>query len=305
MEQALEVMPDKQNEMMTAMTANQIKMQVQLIQEIMRDVMKENEHYGKIPGCGDKNALFKSGAEKLNLTFRFDPDFQVEPIDMGGGHREYRVKCVMYSIITGRRQGSGVGSCSTMEAKYRYRVGPVEFTGRPVPKEYWDLRKSDPKKALDLLGGKGFVTKKNDAGGWEIAKQGERVEHDNPADYYNTVLKMAKKRAMVDAVLTVTAASDIFTQDIEEMIEEEPAPKAEAAKTAEAPAEPKKEAAPQQPDQTKFLSSMADMRAKLGDSEFFLILGRHGVEGPEEISDRKKQIEVFKEMTAKLPKGVA
>ena len=46
-----------------------------------------------------------------------------------------------------------------------------------------------------------------------------RIEHDNPADYYNTVLKMAKKRAHVDAVLTATAASDIFTQDIEDMPE--------------------------------------------------------------------------------------
>jgi hypothetical protein len=49
-----------------------------------------------------------------------------------------------------------------------------------------------------------------------IARQGEKVEYDNPADYFNTCLKMAKKRALVDAVLTSTAASDIFTQDIEE-----------------------------------------------------------------------------------------
>lgn len=48
-----------------------------------------------------------------------------------------------------------------------------------------------------------------------------------------------------------------------------------------------------------FLSSMADMRTKLGDKEFFLILGRHGVESPEEITDRKKQIEIFKEMSTK------
>ena len=47
--------------------------------------------------------------------------------------------------------------------------------------------------------------------------KGERVEHDNPADYYNTILKMAKKRAYVDAIITATACSDIFTQDLEEM----------------------------------------------------------------------------------------
>ncbi len=44
-----------------------------------------------------------------------------------------------------------------------------------------------------------------------------KLENDNPADDYNTVLKMAKKRALVDAVLTATAASDIFTQDLEDI----------------------------------------------------------------------------------------
>jgi hypothetical protein len=52
------------------------------------------------------------------------------------------------------------------------------------------------------------------------------LEHDNPADQYNTVRKMAKKRALVDAVITATNASCIFTQDIEDMedVSERPAP---------------------------------------------------------------------------------
>jgi len=33
----------------------------------------------------------------------------------------------------------------------------------------------------------------------------------------NTVLKMAKKRAYVDAILTATHASGIFTQDMEDI----------------------------------------------------------------------------------------
>jgi hypothetical protein len=40
-----------------------------------------------------------------------------------------------------------------------------------------------------------------------------------PVDMYNTILKMAKKRSQADAVLTATGASDIFTQDIEDMVE--------------------------------------------------------------------------------------
>ena len=196
------------------LSAIQVRKQINLIQEIMKDAMIKGEHYGTIPGCGDKPTLLKAGAEKLNLTFRMDPDIEIEVTNLGEGHREYQVKCVLYSINSRKRLGAGVGSASTMETKWRYRSGPVDFIGKPVPKEYWDSRKPE------LLGGKGFVVKKNpDNGQWEIARQGERVEHDNPADYYNTCLKMAKKRALVDAVLTVTAASDIFTQDIEEMAE--------------------------------------------------------------------------------------
>lgn len=33
----------------------------------------------------------------------------------------------------------------------------------------------------------------------------------------NTVLKMAKKRAQVDATLTIASLSNVFTQDVEDM----------------------------------------------------------------------------------------
>jgi hypothetical protein len=41
----------------------------------------------------------------------------------------------------------------------------------------------------------------------------------SPSDMANTILKMAKKRALIDAVLTATGASDIFSQDIEDLPE--------------------------------------------------------------------------------------
>jgi len=49
-----------------------------------------------------------------------------------------------------------------------------------------------------------------------VSQAAGRVENTDLADTYNTVLKMAKKRALVDATLTATAASDIFTQDLED-----------------------------------------------------------------------------------------
>ena len=42
------------------------------------------------------------------------------------------------------------------------------------------------------------------------------VENDDPYTLVNTVLKMAKKRAQVDAALTVASLSEIFTQDLED-----------------------------------------------------------------------------------------
>lgn len=202
------------------MSVSDIVGQVQLIQHVMKAVMKEKEHYGKIPGCGEKPTLLKPGAEKLGMTFRLAPKFEETVKELPNGHREVHIKCSLFTIANHQFIGEGVGCCSTMEGKFRFRVAPKTMTDRPVPKEYWDLRKTDPKKAQESLGGPGFGTKKNDDGIWMITEgSNEKVEHDNPADYYNTVLKMAKKRAHVDAILTATAASDIFAQDIEDMSE--------------------------------------------------------------------------------------
>ncbi|NTU49530.1 MAG: hypothetical protein HGA87_01305 [Desulfobulbaceae bacterium] len=204
-----------------ALTVQDIKAQVNLIGSIMRSVMQDGEHYGTIPGCGNKPALLKPGAEKIMATFRLSNDTDIETVEMPRDHREYRVKVTLYSPA-GNRLGTGVGSCSTMEGKYRYRVGGGELTDIVIPKSYWDTNRGSPVEAAKILKGLAnkagiegdkFGKKKNDFGQWVITTFGDKVEHDNPADYYNTCLKMAKKRALVDAVLTTTAASDIFTQD--------------------------------------------------------------------------------------------
>lgn len=232
MNQALTRIPS--GDVSTPLGVNEIVAQVTLIQNVMSAVMRDKEHYGTIPGCGDKPTLLQPGAQKLLMTFRLAPEYEIQERDMGQGHREYRVQVTLKSIQSGSFVGQGVGCCSTMEGKFRFRVAPKKATDRPVPKSYWDTWKTDPKKAQELLGGAGFSKVKTD-GGWFIAEgSNDKVEHDNPADYYNTVLKMAKKRALVDATLTATAASDIFTQDIEDM--PEVIPNSEPATAGPAPA---------------------------------------------------------------------
>ena len=47
-------------------------------------------------------------------------------------------------------------------------------------------------------------------------------QHQDPYTIVNTVLKMAKKRALIDAVLSATRASRLFTQDIEDFPKQPP-----------------------------------------------------------------------------------
>lgn len=154
--------------------ALEVRQQVNQIQYLMREVLKDGEHFGTIKGCGTKPTLLQSGAEKIAYMFHFIPTYDVVRGDLEGNHREYEVKCTLTHRDTGQVMGSGLGLCTTLESKYRYRYE------------------------------------------WQNGQK-HRVENPDIADTYNTVLKMAKKRAFVDAVKSTTAASDIFTQDIEDL----------------------------------------------------------------------------------------
>lgn len=183
--------------------------QVNSIQRVMKAVMKQDTHYGKIPGCKDL-VLFKAGAEKLCLTFRLTPNYEIECIDLPDGHREYKVRCRLTHGPSGAFVAEGVGSCSTMESKYRWRKSKIECPSCGMP-----LRKSKNGDEWYCWAKKGGCGEKYDIDDEEITCQKiETIENPDLPDQYNTILKMAKKRAYVDATITATSASDIFTQDI-------------------------------------------------------------------------------------------
>jgi len=170
-----------------------MRAQVNLIQEVMKSVMQKGQHYGTVPGCGDKPTLLKPGAEKLMMTFRLAADPQIQEIPTDDG-LTFRVLTRITNQATGLFLGSGVGECSSKEDKYNWRGA--------VSNKEWDATPEDRKRV-------------------KYTRNGEIQQvRTNPADVANTVLKMAKKRSLVDGILTVTAASDIFTQDIEDMPEE-------------------------------------------------------------------------------------
>ena len=200
-----------------ALTIQQVLGQVSLIQQIMGAAMKDGEHFGKIPGCGDKPTLLKPGAEKLCLTFRLAPTYEVREERYDEGHREFRVQCSLTSIVSQSFIGQGVGSCSTLEAKYRYR-GKADRVCPNCGVQAIIKGRAEYGGGWVCFNRKGGCGAKFRDGDKSIEDQSEeRQENPDLADQYNTVLKMAKKRALVDAVLTATAASDIFTQDLEDI----------------------------------------------------------------------------------------
>ena len=171
------------------LTAMAVVSRVRLIQEVMAKVMKKDTHYGTIPGCA-KPSLWKPGAEQLLVTFRIAPD-QPKVDDLS------TQDCIRYRVTrSGLSNGSivaaGVGECSSDEEKYKWRspICDAEFEAAP-----------EDRKRLKF---------KRDGSTYKQIRT-------NPADIANTILKMADKRAFVAMTLLATAASDIFTQDLEDL----------------------------------------------------------------------------------------
>lgn len=202
---------------------------VSLVGKILEKVMKDGIHYGEgFPGDTKKN-LLKAGADSLGVAFKLAPEFNLETVDMGGDHREVRVTCVIRHQDTGRVIGQGVGSCSTKESKYRWRNAALkcpacggEFIIQGKP-EYAPKKDGRPDPAFAKGGWLCYKKKGGCGAGYGdedplITKQPRgKVENTDPADQWNTVLKMAKKRAYVDGMITATGCSDMFTQDLEEI----------------------------------------------------------------------------------------
>lgn len=190
-----EITTTQQGQLQEWATPQQIRAQVNRIQEVMKEVMKAETHYGVIPGT-KQPTLYKAGAEKILATFRMAVEPDITDLSNEDEHR-YLVKVRLISS-SGINLGAGVGEASTSEEKYKWRRAVCD-------EEYEDTEETHRRIKY---------------GKWQGKVQKTKQVRTNPADLANTVLKMAKKRALIDAVLTTTAASDCFTQDIEDLPEE-------------------------------------------------------------------------------------
>jgi hypothetical protein len=207
------------------------------IANLMSQAMTPGIDYGKIPGT-PKPTLFKPGSEKLLSMFHLAAQPVVEDLSTPDVMR-FRVFVRITESGSGRYLGEGVGEASSAEQKYKWRG--------VVCQQEWDQTPEDRRRTL-------WKKASRDGGGNAYAIQQVRTDME---DLANTVLKMAKKRAQIDAVLTVTAASDVFMQDAQELqdagidpvddVEGQPAQQQQRPQTLQ----PKQQPAQTQPQQQR------------------------------------------------------
>jgi hypothetical protein len=160
---------------------------VRQIQEMQRSVLVKGTDYDVIPGTGNKPSLLKPGAERLMQVF-------------GLGHEMVRGE------VDPDPNGGHWG------VWYTCKVTKVLLDGREITVSSCEGYASyDEDKFWDSK--------------WE-GPRGNRVKVGTKKSPWNTVIKMAQKRALVGACLTATATSGLFTQDVDEYREPvEPAPR--------------------------------------------------------------------------------
>ena len=212
-----------EGEIITALTLpseEQFKHDMQAInrfQQIVHSTMIVNLDYGVIPGT-QKPTLLKPGAEKIAKLLGLSDQYEIldKVEDWTNPLFRYLIKCRLVHLATNAVISEGLGECNSMESKYRWR---------------------DSKRKCPECGAEAIIKGKEQyGGGWicfgKIGGCGEkwpdgdpeiegqkigRVENEDIYSQVNTILKMAKKRALVDAALSAGRLSDIFTQDMEDI----------------------------------------------------------------------------------------
>lgn len=186
------------------------KMQINALERLMKTVLKPGIDYDTVLKTGSdagsrtmKPTLLLDGAHQICQAFHLRPEFTIETKTedrtVEPPFLSYFCRCRLYHRPTEMLVAEGIGAANSYESRYRYRwvEAPAEEQKR------WQEFKNLP----------GYRSK-NINGRWILQR---RVENPDIFDLQNTLVKMAKKRAYVDATLNATGASRLFTQDFEDI----------------------------------------------------------------------------------------
>lgn len=159
------------------------------MQSVVQKTLKQGHDFGEVPGT-NKPTLLKPGGEKICMLFGLNPEYEFLQTteDYDKEFFSYNIRCTLFR--NGQPVAQGVGSCNSKEKKYRFINVDV------IPENYMGASES-------------FTDK--------YGRQKYKINNPDICSLVNTILKMAKKRAFIDAVLQVASLSEVFTQDLEDM----------------------------------------------------------------------------------------
>ena len=185
------------------------------VQDLMRRAMAKGIDYGQIPGTNSKPTLLKPGAEKLCVMFRLAPRYTTIK-HFQEGHLTVETTCQILDSNEGFL-GEASAMASTRETKWAYRKS--ERTCPECSKAALIKESAQYVQAPNVPGW--LCWKKKDGCGFKFApndsritgQQVGRVPNEDLADSYNTVLRIAEKRAYIAAVRLVTGSSALFDEE--------------------------------------------------------------------------------------------
>lgn len=162
---------------------------IQQMQNVVQKTLKEGHDFGEVPGTS-KPTLLKPGGEKICMLFGLNPEYEFLKTteDYDKEFFSYNIRCTLFK--NGQPVAQGVGSCNSKEKKYRF------INVDKIPDNY--------------IGQSEEFTDK-------YGRIKYKINNTDICSLVNTILKMAKKRAFIDAVLQVASLSEVFTQDVEDM----------------------------------------------------------------------------------------
>jgi hypothetical protein len=173
-----------------ALTPDQASARATWVREVTKAALTEEVDYGKIPGT-ERPTLFKSGAEMLLLAAGYGFDMDRWDDDDVRTHRGVTYKCTVR-----RRDGSTVSTCDG-------------YAGYDESRFFTSAEEAEQRERFNANKYKRPVN------------QRKFVEYRAP---WNTLVKMAQKRALVGAALNACAASGLFIADLDDASPTTPEP---------------------------------------------------------------------------------
>lgn len=187
--------------------------------EVIAKVLEPGRDFGSVPGTSDRQVLMKAGAERLLVSFGCYATTVI--IDSEADHNmavRYRLakwvdKPQPSKDEQARMKALGLGRNKKFGERWAWQESEVE-EGEAFGVYRYVVRTDIIHRQSGQVVGSGLGS----------CSTAESKYIRAPRDAENTVLKMAKKRSMVDAVLSTFGLSDRFTQDIEESAPAAPEP---------------------------------------------------------------------------------